>query len=116
MAIRLKRAYDKAEPDDGRRVLVDRIWPRGISKDDACIDDWLRDAAPSNDLRKAFHRGDIAWQEFRQRYLGQLKDHRQRIRPLAQEAKEHTVTLVYGAKDEKRNNAVVLAQYMKMLC
>lgn len=115
MDIRLKRAYDEPSPDDGYRVLVDRLWPRGISKDEARLDEWLRGAAPSDDLRRWFHGHRSEWADFRRRYLAELKAHRDELRSLAELAGGRRVTLVYSSKDEERNNAVVLRQYLEML-
>lgn len=115
MSIRLKRVYDEPSSDDGHRVLVDRLWPRGLSKADAKLDDWVKSAAPSDDLRKWFHRDRSRWGEFRRRYLSELKEHRDDLRPLAEQARKERVTLLYAVRDERRNNAVVLKQYLKML-
>ncbi|MDT0501587.1 MULTISPECIES: DUF488 family protein [unclassified Halomonas] len=115
MSLELKRAFDAASHNDGYRVLVDRLWPRGVSKEEARIDDWPKEVAPSDTLRKAFHAGDQGWGEFRRRYLGELKEHRERLRPLAERALGKRVTLVFAAKDERHNNAVVLAEYLAML-
>ena len=113
--IKLKRVYDRPSPDDGHRVLVDRIWPRGLSKADAAINEWLRDTAPSTVLRKSFHSNRLSWSEFRRCYLSELRDHREQLRNLAQRSRHEAITLVFGAKDLHNNNAVVLAQYLKML-
>lgn len=115
MAIALKRAYDEPRADDGHRVLVDRIWPRGLSKDDARLDDWLKEVAPSDALRRWFGHDPSRWAEFRRRYLAELKAHRETLRDLARRARGERVTLVFAAKDEAHNNAVVLKQYLKML-
>ncbi len=115
MPIVLKRAYEKATQEDGYRVLVDRMWPRGISKDKAKLDEWIRGVAPSDQLRKWYHGGHSNWDEFRRRYLSELKSHRDELRRLAQRAKRERVTLVFSSSDEERNNAVVLKQYLKML-
>jgi uncharacterized protein YeaO (DUF488 family) len=115
MAIVTKRAYEAASEKDGYRVLVDRLWPRGVSKDQARIDEWLKQVAPSDALRRWFHSEPSRWGEFRRRYLAELKDHRAVLRELAQRGRKGRVTLVFGASDEKRNNAVVLQQYLKML-
>mgnify|MGYP001136446334 CR=1 FL=1 len=115
MPVRMKRAYDSPSSDDGYRVLVDRLWPRGISKADAKLDNWLKSIAPSDELRKWFHRDPSRWGEFRRRYLSELKEHREILRPLAQRANKERVTLVYSSNDSERNNAVVLKQYLKML-
>ena len=115
MPLKLKRAYDKPAKNDGYRVLVDRLWPRGISKADLQLDDWMKEIAPSDELRKWFHDDPSRWGEFRKRYLAELKDHREKVRPLAEKAGHGQVTLVYSADDETHNNAVVLRQYLKML-
>ena len=115
MAVVIKRAYDTAAADDGYRVLVDKLWPRGVSKAEAKLDDWLKDAAPSEQLRKDFHGGELAWGEFRRRYLSELTAHKEVLRELAKRGHQHQVTLVYGAKDERHNNALVLKQYLAML-
>ncbi|MCF8234064.1 MAG: DUF488 domain-containing protein [Bacteroidales bacterium] len=113
--IKLKRIYEDPSPDDGYRVLTDRLWPRGLSKKDAEIDEWLKEEAPSDGLRKWFHDHPNRWGEFRQRYLIELKDKREELRELAEKAKYDTVTLLYASKDEEQNNAVVLKQYLRML-
>ncbi|MBB3185329.1 uncharacterized protein YeaO (DUF488 family) [Halomonas fontilapidosi] len=115
MTIKLKRAFETPERKDGYRVLVDRLWPRGVSKAEARIDAWPKEVAPSDELRKAFHDGELGWDAFRRRYLAELKAHRETLRPLAERASRDTVTLVFAAKDAHHNNAVVLSQYLKML-
>ena len=116
MSIELRRVHDEDEPrKDSYRVLVDRIWPRGISKDQLAADEWPKDVAPTSELRKAFHAGEISWSEFRRRYLGELREHRETLRPLAQRASRDKVTLLYSASDPDHNNAVVLRQYLGML-
>lgn len=115
MTVNLKRAYERPSPDDGHRILVDRIWPRGLSKAGAKLDQWLKTIAPSNELRKWYHRDPSRWSEFRRRYLSELKAHRDELRALVEKAEKEPVTLLYSAKDEQHNNAVVLKQYLKML-
>jgi len=115
MAIRIKRAYDDPAADDGYRVLVDRLWPRGLAKSEAELDDWLRSVAPDDDLRRRFHAQQISWGEFRRQYLSELKEHRETLRRLSERARSQTVTLIFSAKNEKRNNAVVVKQYLEML-
>lgn len=115
MSIVLKRAFEPAGAQDGYRVLVDRLWPRGVTKLEARIDEWPKEIAPSKALRQAFHQGDIGWGSFRRRYLAELKEHRDAMRPLARRAQSQRVTLVFSAKDECHNNAVVLKQYLSML-
>ena len=108
--IRVKRAYDPVEKSDGVRILVDRLWPRGIKKEKLQATFWMKDAAPSTELRKWFHRDPDQWEEFRARYLKELKrpEARKALHDIAEAAQKGTVTLVYGAKDEQRNQAVVL--------
>lgn len=111
--IRLTRAYEPAEPQDGRRVLVDRIWPRGVSKEAAQIDEWLREIAPSDELRKWFGHDPERWDEFRERYFAELDERPELVAHLRAWADGHTLTLVYGAHDERHNNAVALKQYLQ---
>lgn len=115
MPLELKRVYENPSPRDGYRVLVDRLWPRGVSKDAAQLDAWMKHIAPSDELRKWFHHDRQKWAEFRRRYLSELKDHREELRRLARRSRQERVTLVFGARDEERNHAVVLKQYLKML-
>ena len=115
MTISLKRAYETPSAQDGYRVLVDRLWPRGVSADRLAADEWLKDAAPSDRLRASFHAGDLSWGEFRKRYLAELRAHRGELRRLAAIAKRRTVTLLFAAHDVERNNAVVMRQYLRML-
>lgn len=115
MPIALKRAYEEPTPQDGYRILVDRIWPRGVSKEEAELDEWLKEVAPSKELRRWFQHDASRWAEFRRRYLSELKSHRDELRGLARRARRQRVTLVFGAGDEEHNNAVVLKQYLRML-
>ncbi|MDI5923003.1 DUF488 family protein [Halomonas sp. LR5S13] len=115
MSIELKRAFEAPKRGDGHRVLVDRLWPRGVAKADARIDEWPKEVAPSDALRKAFHDGELGWGEFRRRYLAELKTHRETLRPLAERASSDTVTLVFASRDPRHNNAVVLRQYLERL-
>lgn len=113
--IAIKRAYESPSPADGHRILVDRLWPRGLARAALDIDEWLKDAAPSARLRKSFHGREIGWGEFRTRYLAELKLQRDALRRLTHMARQEKLTLVYGAQDEAHNNAVVLRQYLNML-
>jgi uncharacterized protein YeaO (DUF488 family) len=110
--VRIKRAYEPARPADGHRVLVDRLWPRGVSKDQAHLDEWLKGIAPSDALRKWFGHDPRRWAEFRERYLGELDapDTHALLEGLVRRASRGTVTLVYSAHDELHNDAVVLAE------
>jgi uncharacterized protein YeaO (DUF488 family) len=106
--IRLKRAYSPRAPDDGARILIDRLWPRGVKKSEAAIDEWMKEIAPSTELRKWFGHDPERWQEFRRRYqteIGQHSDEFDRLRKLAQRGR---ITLVFSAHDEAHNDAVVL--------
>ena len=108
--VRLKRAYEPLEPEDGRRVLVERLWPRGLRKEQAHLDGWLKDIAPSDTLRKWFHHDPTRWAEFEHRYARELESEAARaaIDDLVQRAASETLTLVYSAHDQEHNNAVVL--------
>lgn len=113
MPIRIRRVYEEPARDDGFRVLVDRVWPRGLSKKDAAIDLWLREAAPSTELRKWFGHEESKWPEFRKRYLAELRCRPQALKPLLARARGARITLVYGARDERFNNAVALKAYLE---
>ena len=106
--IKLKRAYDKPAADDGTRVLVDRLWPRGVTKKGAAVDLWLKEVAPSPELRKWFGHDPARWKQFQQRYRAELRTHRIALGLLRARARQGTVTLVYGARDEEHNGAQVL--------
>ena len=103
MEVRLKRAYVDASSDDGTRVLVDRLWPRGVSKERAKLDLWLKEIAPSTDLRKWFHHDAAKWEEFRQRYIHELENNPDAVEKLTALAKDGRITLVYGARDDAHN-------------
>ena len=111
--IRLKRAYDEPAQNDGRRVLIDRIWPRGVKKEDLALDDWCKEVAPSNDLRQWFDHDPEKWDQFKQRYFEELADRPDAISDLAKTAREGRLTLVYAASEEKFNNAVALKEYLE---
>lgn len=111
--IQIKRAYDEMEPGDGKRLLVDRLWPRGKSKADLDLADWPKEVAPSDELRKWFHQDRSQWEEFRQRYFEELEAKPEAWKPLLQMAGDETVTLIYSAKDREHNNAVVLKEFLE---
>ncbi|MCK9249262.1 MAG: DUF488 family protein [Solirubrobacteraceae bacterium] len=113
MDVRCKRAYDEAADADGRRVLVDRMWPRGVERKHARIDDWQRDLAPSNELRRWFGHDPDRFEEFEARYRAELEERRDALTALRRHARDGRLTLVYAAKDEERNNAVVLAKVLR---
>jgi uncharacterized protein YeaO (DUF488 family) len=106
--VKLKRAYEAASSDDGRRILIDRLWPRGVKKTDAKIDEWMKDIAPSTALRKWFGHDPDRWQEFRRRYEAEVKEHPELLERLRMLARQGPITLVFSAHDEAHNDAVVL--------
>lgn len=106
--LRLKRAYEPAAPEDGMRILVDRLWPRGISKEKASLYEWEKEIAPSTELRQWFGHDPERWTEFQRRYRAELRKHADILDHIRELAKKQTVTLIYGAHDEKHNDAVVL--------
>ncbi len=113
--IKLKRIYDPVSADDGKRILVDRLWPRGIKKDKAAIDEWLKDIAPSDELRKWFSHDPSKWHEFKNRYQKELKNKSELVERLRAGAKKEKITLLFSAKDVKHNNAVVLKEVIERL-
>jgi uncharacterized protein YeaO (DUF488 family) len=113
MPIDLKRAYDAPTRSDGRRILVDRVWPRGIAKDDLQIDAWLKDLAPSTGLRKWFGHDRAKWDEFRKRYALELEQRPEALEELVEKARAGHVTLVFSAKDTQHNNAVALKEHLE---
>lgn len=112
--ISIKRAYENPSPEDGCRVLVDRLWPRGVSKQQAKLDAWMREIAPSHELRKWYHADLSRWEGFRERYLAELAGAEDALRSLARRALDGPVTLVTGAKYE-RNHAVVIKERLEQL-
>ena len=113
--IQTRRVYDPVAPGDGTRVLVDRLWPRGMRKEDAPFQLWIKDAAPSSELRHWFGHDPERWQEFRKKYETELSANLSALQPLLDIARQGTLTLLYAAHDETRNNAVVLAEYLQNL-
>jgi uncharacterized protein YeaO (DUF488 family) len=113
MDVRLKRAYEPSAAADGYRVLIDRIWPRGVTREDAHLDEWARDIAPSGELRRWFGHEPARFEEFQRRYTEELGAHEEKLRELRGRAREGTLTLVYGARDTEHNDAVVLAEVLR---
>jgi uncharacterized protein YeaO (DUF488 family) len=111
--LRIKRIYDLPSPNDGKRILIDRLWPRGIKKADASINEWMKDIAPSNELRKWFAHDVSKWEEFKKRYKKELKDKSEILDKLKKESEKSTVTLLFSAKDVKHNNAQVLREILE---
>jgi uncharacterized protein YeaO (DUF488 family) len=110
--IKIKRIYDPPEEGDGYRVLVDRLWPRGVTKEHARIDHWARHLAPSNSLRKWFGHQPARFSEFRVRYLEELKTHGEAANQVRDQARDTTVTLLYAARDPSCNHAIILQEYL----
>jgi len=115
MSIAVKRVYEQPAKSDGYRVLVDRLWPRGLKKDDAALDAWSKELAPSTALRKWFGHDPARWEGFRHRYASELDAAGEYWRPLLTQATRHRVTLLFGANDEDHNNAVALKSYLDAL-
>jgi uncharacterized protein YeaO (DUF488 family) len=115
MKIQLKRAYEPPSNTDGCRILVDRIWPRGVRKEEARIDLWLKDLAPSTVLRKWFAHDSGKWKEFKKRYFAELDGQASAVEELIRKANQGVVTFVYGAKEPRYNNAVALKEYLEIL-
>mgnify|MGYP006299147877 CR=1 FL=1 len=110
---RLKRVHDPVAEDDGRRILVERLWPRGISKERAALDDWDKDLAPSTELRKWYGHDPERWPEFRRRYRAELAERGPTLAALRRQAAEETVTLLFAARDRERNSARVLKEVLE---
>lgn len=115
MPFQLKRAYDEPAPDDGRRILVDRLWPRGVKKEVLKLDKWMKEIAPSTELRKRYHGKTGAFEEFKMRYFDELKQKDELVEQLLEQGRNRTVTLIYAAKDREQNNAVALSEYLQTL-
>ncbi|SCX40852.1 DUF488 domain-containing protein [Nitrosospira sp. Nsp1] len=115
MNIGIKRVYEPPEKEDGVRILVDRLWPRGLTKEKASVDIWLKEIAPSTNLRKWFAHDHDKWTEFKTRYRAELKENDKQVALLKEQVKKGKVTLMYGAKDEECNEAVVLQEFLEKL-
>lgn len=113
MKLQIKRVYDEPSGEDGTRVLVDRLWPRGLSKDKARVDHWIKDVSPSHELRRRFHGHPERWDEFRDDYFRELDGNPGAVERLSAIAREGTVTLLYASKDERHNNARALKEYVE---
>ena len=108
--VKLKRAYEPPAADDGTRILIDRLWPRGVTKERAAIDQWMKDISPSTELRKWFGHDPARWDEFRRRYAKEVHQHAELLDQLRSLAREGPITLVYSARDEKHNDAIELRE------
>ena len=113
MNIKIKRVYEQPDKKDGERILVDRLWPRGLTKEKANVDLWLKEIAPSTELRKWFGHDPDRWKSFSRRYETEIRHNDDLIKVLTKKAKKGTITLVYGARDEKHNEALVLKKFLE---
>ena len=113
MHIQLKRVYDPPERTDGKRILVDRLWPRGLSRDSAKVDFWTKNVAPSTELRKWYGHDPDKWEEFKSRYFAELRKNKDDVKHLLSYVGTGTVTFVYGSKEQHMNNAVALKEYLE---
>lgn len=115
MSVRVKRVYDQPDKSDGYRVLVDRLWPRGMTKKNAHIDEWAKEVAPSKALRKWFKHTSGKWIEFKKKYSAELGQRSDEIERLAQKARKQTVTLLFSARNTEQNNAIALKEYIEQI-
>ncbi|EHL30617.1 DUF488 domain-containing protein [Legionella drancourtii] len=113
--IKIKRIYEAPEPPDGFRILVDKLWPRGIKKEKAALDQWLKEIAPSDMLRKWYNHEPEKWPEFQQRYATELADKQELLNMIKEKAKTETVTLLFGSKEKERNNAMALLKILNAI-
>ncbi len=113
MPILLKRAYAKPDVEDGNRILVERLWPRGLKKQNAKIDEWLKDVAPSSELRKWYGHDPAKWLEFKSKYWSELKEKKETVEKLRVESANNQVTFLFGSKEEKLNSAAALKEYLE---
>ncbi len=113
--IRIKRVYDEPDKTDGRRVLVDRLWPRGLSKEKARVDIWMKEIAPSTALRRWYGHDPNKWPEFKAKYAAELDANHNKVKGLLAEVQGKTVTLLYSSKERRLNNAVALKEYMELI-
>ena len=111
--LKIKRVYEPVEPDDGVRFLVERLWPRGIKKEQAHIQQWLKDVAPSAELRRWFEHDPAKWDEFKRRYDRELSHNHEALAPIIEAEHKGNVTLVYSARDTEHNNALALKEYLE---
>ncbi len=113
--IRIKRVYEEPDKTDGRRVLVDRLWPRGLSKEKARVDIWMKEISPSTELRRGYGHDPNKWPEFKAKYAAELDANQNKVKELLAEVQAETVTLLYSSKERRLNNAVALKEYMELI-
>ena len=112
MELKIKRVYEKPANEDGKRILVDRLWPRGLTKEKAAVDIWLKEIAPSTELRKWFNHEPAKWKAFQKKYHQELKENEEQVALLKEQQRKESVTLLYGAKDEQHNEALVIKEWL----
>jgi uncharacterized protein YeaO (DUF488 family) len=112
MKTKIKRVYEKPAKEDGFRILADRLWPRGLTKEKASVDLWLKEIAPSTELRKWFGHDPEKWNDFKKKYVAELKKNKETVSILKEKIKEGTVTILYGARDEEHNEALVILDFL----
>ena len=112
MKTKIKRVYEKPAKEDGFRILADRLWPRGLTKEKASVDLWLKEIAPTTELRKWFGHDPEKWNEFKKKYVAELKKNKETVSILKEKIKEGTVTILYGARDEEHNEALVILDFL----
>ncbi len=110
--VQVKRIYDPASSEDGKRIYVDRLWPRGLKKSDALFDEWLKEISPSNELRKWYGHDPAKWQEFKKRYKKELEDKKETLERVRKEAKRRNITLLYSTRETERNTAIALKEFL----
>ena len=113
MPIFLKRVYDEIEPNDGKRILVDRLWPRGVRKDSSKIDEWIKEISPSNELRKWYAHDPDKWNQFKEKYWKEIENQKEILLKLAKDCREGKITLLYSTKETRYNNAVALKEFLE---
>jgi len=111
--VKIKRVYDPPFPDDGKRILIDRLWPRGLKKENAHINEWIKELAPSTELRKWFNHDPEKWGEFRKRFFSELQGKQDAVDVIVNAARKGPVTLLFGSKEERYNNATALKEYIE---
>ena len=111
--LKVKRLYDEKSTQDGMRVLVDRVWPRGVKKEDVDYDEWYKELAPSTELRKWFNHDTKKWDDFKKKYFKELKKQHKLLEEIKEKSDGHNVTLIYGAKDKEHNQAVAIKEYIE---
>ena len=111
--LKIKRVYDPPSPNDGKRILIDRLWPRGLKKEDAKVDDWIKEVAPSTELRTWYGHDPKKWSEFKRRFFSELRRRQDLVEGIVSASRKGTVTLLFGSREERFNNAVALKEFVE---